>query len=153
VSSFGPDGPAWRCLAEWQRYMGDRLSAALLAPLPSLGPAWRLGLVNLLKMGRFGLRTPAGWSRRYFQTDAARRIIPALALHVDLGPDDATGAGLGLVLALLAANSGFRVPMGGAKSITQALIRRLEEHGGQVKLNSRVSSILVRDRKVVAVKT
>ena len=30
-------------------------------------------------------------------------------------------------LALLAADSGFRVPLGGARAITEALIRRLEE--------------------------
>ncbi|HEV2946777.1 MAG TPA: NAD(P)/FAD-dependent oxidoreductase [Gemmataceae bacterium] len=153
VRTFGPDGDAWRRLAEWQQSMADRLSAALLSPLPSLGPAWRLGIVNLMKMGLFGFRTSAGWSRRYFQTEAARRIIPALALHVDLGPDDMTGAGLGLVLALLAAGSGFRVPIGGAKSITQALIRRLEEHAGRVQLNCRVNSVVVRDRKVAAVRT
>src|SRR5947199_3510225 len=36
VQSFGIDGPAWRRLAHWQRNMGDRLAAALLAPLPDL---------------------------------------------------------------------------------------------------------------------
>jgi len=60
---------------------------------------------------------------------------------------------LGLVLALLAAGPGFRVPVGGARAITHALVRRLEEHGGTIQLNSRVNEILIRDRKVVAVKT
>jgi phytoene dehydrogenase-like protein len=95
----------------------------------------------------------AGWSRRYFQTEAARRIIPGLALHVDLGPHDATGAGLGLVLALLAAGSGFRVPIGGARAITHSLLRRLEENGGRVQLNSHVNAIVVRGWKVAAVRT
>ena len=153
VRSFGPDGPAWRRLADWQRLMGDRLAAALLAPLPAFSPAWRLGLSHLVQLANYGLKTPAGWARPYFQTEAARRIIPGLALHVDLGPHDLTGAGLGLVLALLAAGSGFRVPFGGAKSITLALLRRLEEYGGQIQLNSRVNKILVRNRKVVAVCT
>jgi phytoene dehydrogenase-like protein len=153
VKSFGPDGAAWRRLALWQRAMGDRLAAALLAPLPALGPAWRLGITNLLKMGLYGLKSSGAWARRYFQTEAARRVIPAMGLHVDLGPQDFTGAGLGLVLALLAAGSGFRVPLGGAKSITLALIHRLEEHGGRIQLNSRVSEILVRDRRAVAIRT
>src|SRR4051794_38790135 len=43
VRSFGPDGPAWRRLAEWRRGLGARLAEALLAPLPGVGPAWRLG--------------------------------------------------------------------------------------------------------------
>ena len=49
-------------------------------------------------------------------------MVPGLALHVDLGPDDFAGAGLGLVLGLLAAGSGFRVPVGGARAITEALL-------------------------------
>lgn len=153
VISFGLDGRSWRRLAEWQRAMGDRLAATLLAPLPALGPAWRLGIANLLKMGAYGLNSSGSWARGYFQTEAARRVIPALALHVDLSPQDFTGAGLGLVLALLAAGSGFRVPVGGAKSIAQALIHRLEEHGGRIRLNCRVSEVLVRSRKVVAVRS
>jgi phytoene dehydrogenase-like protein len=149
--SFGPDGEAWRRLALWRRELGDRLTAALLGPLPGFGAAWRLGPLNVLRLAREGLSTPAGFAVRHFQTVAARRVVPALALHVDLGPDDLAGAGLGLVLALLAAAPGFRVPVGGARSITLALIRRLEEAGGAVRLNARVGRVLVRQGRAVAV--
>src|SRR5438128_1972416 len=94
VRSFGADGPAWRRLADWQRAMEDRLAAALLAPLPAMGPAWHLGISHLAGLAFYGLQTPAMWAQRYFRTEAGRRIIPALALHVDLGPKDLTGAGL-----------------------------------------------------------
>ena len=80
-------------------------------------------------------------------------MLPSLALHVDLGPDDAAGTGLGLVLALLAADSGFRIPVGGARSITNALLRRLEEGGGQVQLNTRAERIIVQQGRAVAVRT
>src|SRR5437016_2063993 len=46
--SFGADADAWRRLARWQERMGDRLVNALLAPLPGIGPAWRLGVSNLI---------------------------------------------------------------------------------------------------------
>jgi phytoene dehydrogenase-like protein len=152
-SSFGPDGFMWERLARWQRAMGDRLVNALLAPLPSIGPALRLGPLQLVRLGLAGLRSPAGYSQTLFQAEMSRRVIPALALHVDLGPDDFSGAGLGLVLALLAASTGFPVPVGGARAITHALIRRLEEAGGKVQLNSHVDEILVRERRAVAVRT
>src|SRR5438132_144480 len=151
--SFGPDGPAWRRLARWQARMGPRLTDALLAPLPALGPALRLGPANLARLGLAGLSTTAGFARRHFRTEAGRRVIPALALHVDLGPEDFAGTGLGLVLALLAAGSGFRVPVGGARAITAALLRRLEEAGGTLRLNAHVDAILVRGRRAVAVRT
>src|SRR5207302_9774047 len=126
---------------------------ALLAPLPGLGPAWRLGPRHLFGLARAGLSSAAGYARRRFRTEAARRVIPGLALHVDLGPDDFSGAALGLVLALLAAGSGFRVPAGGALSVTQALLRRLGEAGGQVRLGTHVDRVVVRGRRAVAVRT
>src|SRR5438105_4984334 len=153
MQSFGPDGPAWERLARWQQAMQERLANALLAPLPAAGTALRLGLRNLITLALAGVRTPGGYSRHCFATEAARRVIPGLALHVDLGPNDFSGAGLGLILALLASSTGFRVPVGGARSITQALLRRLEEAGGAVRLNSRVQKIVVQKRRAVALTT
>jgi phytoene dehydrogenase-like protein len=124
----------------------------LLASLPAIGPAWRLGITNLMHLGVAGLSTAAGYSRRLFRTEAARRVIPALSLHVDLGPEDFSSAPLGLVLALLAAGYGFQVPVGGARSITHALLRRLEQHGGVLQLNTHVKDIVVRNGRGVAVR-
>jgi phytoene dehydrogenase-like protein len=152
AASFGVDGPAWRRLAHWKAAMGDRLAAALLAPLPGIGPAWRLGPLNLLQLGLHGLSTTAWFSRRHFQSEAARRVIPSLALHVDLGPEDFAGTGLGLVLALLASGPGFPVPVGGARSITEALLRRLRESGGSLRLEAHVDEIMVRRNRAVAVR-
>lgn len=151
--SFGPDGDAWRCLAEWQVRMGQRLPDALLAPLPGIGPALRLGFANLFHLSMAGMSSAAGYSRRLFRTEAARRVIPGLSLHVDLGPNDFGGAALGLVLALLAAGSGFQVPVGGARSITNAILKRLEDAGGTLQLNTRVESIIVKQHRAVAVRT
>lgn len=153
AQSLGADAPAWSRLVQWRKKMGPRFVEALLAPLPAIGPAWRLGIGNVLRLTLNGLRTPAGWSRSRFRSAAAQRVIPALALHVDLGPNDISGAGLGLVLALLAASGGFRVPVGGARAITQAIIRRFEEAGGRLQLNTHVDQILVRRNRVVAVRT
>jgi phytoene dehydrogenase-like protein len=151
--SFGMDGDAWRSLALWSQAMGDRLAGALLAPLPGLGPAWRLGPVNLLRLAREGLPSTRRFSLRHFRTEAARRVVPGLALHVELGPDDLAGAGLGLSLAFGAAGPGFRVPVGGARAITLALVRRIEEAGGQLRFGERVARVVVRGRQAVAVRT
>lgn len=153
AKTFGADGDAWRKLATWQKEMRGRLAEALLSPLPALGAAWRLGVGNLLKLAWNGGLTAAAFAQRHFKTEAARRVIPGLSLHVDLGPDDFAGAGLGLVLGLLASDTGFPVPVGGAKAITQALLRRLEEYGGQIRLGTRVERIVTQNRRVVAVKT
>ena len=153
AASFGPDGPAWRKLAEWRRTLDDRLAAALLAPLPGIGAAWRLGLLNVLKLANAGLISTGRLSHRLFQTPAAQRVIPGLALHVDLGPEDIAGGGLGLVLCLTAAQPGFRIPIGGAKSVTEALLKRFGDAGGTVQLGARAERLVVRDGRVAAVVT
>ncbi|HEV3258035.1 MAG TPA: NAD(P)/FAD-dependent oxidoreductase [Gemmataceae bacterium] len=153
AASFGVDGLAWRRLVRWRESMGVRFVPALLAPLPGLGPALRLGPLNLFKLTWAGLHSAGGWATRHFQTEAARRVIPGLALHVDLGPDDFSGAAFGLVLGLLAASSGFCVPAGGARSITRALVQRLEKAGGTLHLGQRVERILVSQGRAVAVRT
>jgi phytoene dehydrogenase-like protein len=153
AQTFGADADAWRGLAAWQAAMGARLAETLLAPLPALGPALRLGFWNLVGLARAGMSTSADYARRLFRTEAARRMLPALGLHVDLGPEDFSGAALSLVLALLAAGSGFQVPAGGAREITRALVRRLEEAGGRLVLGTHVDRIIVRHGRAAAVRT
>lgn len=153
ANSFGADGDAWRWLARWQANMGQRLPDALLAPLPDPRPFFKLGLGNLMNFSLAGVATAAGYSRRLFRTEAARRVIPGLSLHVDLGPEDFSSAALGLVLALLAAGHGFQVPVGGARAITDAMLERLFQHGGILNLDTRVETIVVRESRAVAVRT
>jgi phytoene dehydrogenase-like protein len=148
-----PDGNAWHGLAAWAHSMGDGLPAALLSPLPGFRTAFRLGLGNLFRFGRYGIQSSAGWARRHFQSTAARRVVPALALHADLGPEDYSSAGLGLTLALLAATAGFPVPAGGARAITLALVNRFQELGGKLRLGCRAERIVVHRRRGVAVQS
>jgi phytoene dehydrogenase-like protein len=152
VRSFGPDADAWRKLALWHRKTKERMLDALLSTLPAIGPFFRFGPLNLLRLARVGLSSGRGYSRFLFRTEAARRVIPGLALHTDIGPDDACGAAVGFILAMLASSGGFGVPEGGAGAITAALLRRVEEHGGNLRTGARVERILVRGGRAVAVR-
>src|SRR6185503_10989943 len=107
----------------------------------------------LLRLASVALRSGRGFSSAHFRTEAARRVVPGLALHTDVGPDDAMGAVVGFVLAILASSGGFGVPEGGAQAITRALIRRVEERGGELRCGVRVRKILVREGRAVAVLT
>jgi phytoene dehydrogenase-like protein len=153
VKAFGDDGEAWRRIALWHRRTRDRLLNALLSTPPAIGPMLRLGLGGLFRLARVALSSGRGYSRSMFRTEAARRVIPGLALHTDVGPDDRCGAVVGFMLALLASSGGFAVPEGGAGSITKALIRRIEERGGRIVCGTRVAKILVRGGRAVAVRT
>jgi phytoene dehydrogenase-like protein len=126
---------------------------ALLATPAPLGAPFALGVDNLLTFASLALQSTRGISEARFSTDAPRRVIPGLALHADVGPDDLAGGAVGVMLALLACDTGFGIPQGGAGAITGALRRIIEANGGQVRLGERVEEILVRQGRAVAVRT
>jgi phytoene dehydrogenase-like protein len=151
--ALGEDGAAWEKLALWHRETRDRMLDALLSTLPAAGAMLRFGPANLLRLAAVAASSGRTWSERHFRTEPARRIIPALALHTDVGPDDPCGAVVGFMLAMLASSGGFAVPEGGAASITKALLALLAEHGGQVRYGARVKRIVVREARAAAVVT
>ncbi len=153
ADSFGgADGDAWRRQMAWHRRVEPRLIDALLGPLPALRPLMRLLPVDLLRFAAVALSSAAGFAARRFRSEAARRVLPGLGLHADVGPDDRFGAALGYMLATSAATTGNVVPVGGAGAITAALLRRLTDAGGEVRLGAEARRILLRDGRPVAVR-
>ncbi|HVY44837.1 MAG TPA: NAD(P)/FAD-dependent oxidoreductase [Minicystis sp.] len=150
---FGEDAAAWRRIATWHARTKHEMLDALLSPLPAIGPALRFGPASLLRLARVAASSGRGFAESTFRTEAARRVVPGLALHTDVGPDDPFGAVVGFVLALLASSGGFAVPEGGAGSITRALVARLEAAGGLVRTGCHVDRIVVKHRRAVAVRT
>lgn len=152
--SFGSaaDGEQWVRIAKWYAGIEPHLLSLLMEPFPAVRPILRLLPWQLLKVARVFLSSGRGLAERWFTSEAARRVLPGLALHVDVGPDDMFGAALGFMLGMTATTGGYVVPQGGAQSITDALVRVLEHHGGRVQLGARVDQIVVRDGRACAVR-
>lgn len=146
------DGAAWRKLAEFHRRIEPELLQTLLGPFPALTPALRLGLRNLAKIGWYFARSGGSLARSLFKSEAARRVLPSLGLHVDVGPEDWFGAGLGYMLGMTASTGGYAVPVGGAQSIANALVTLLEGCGGRLRLGARVTRIIVQNGRAAAVR-
>jgi phytoene dehydrogenase-like protein len=138
------DGDVFAELSRFHAASERELLAALLGPFPSLGPLARLGPLRALRIAEMFARSGAGLSRSLFESEAARRVLPSLALHVDVGPLDAFGAGLGYMLGLTATTGGYAVPVGGAQAVTNTLVTMLEGHGGRLRLGARVARVVVR---------
>lgn len=151
--ALGEDGEAWEKLAIWHGRTKEKLLDALLSTLPAVGSMLRFGPTNLLRLALVAASSGRAFAERTFTTEAARRIVPALALHTDVGPDDPCGAIVGFMLAMLASSGGFAVPEGGASSITKALVSRLDELQGEIRYGARVRRIIVRQGRAVAVET
>jgi len=147
-----------RDTVEWQRLCREHalieedLIAALFATPPALARLGKLGLRALVRCAVRFASTSGALSRRWFESDAARRVLPGLGLHADLGPEDFAGGSLAYVLAFSASTVGYPVPRGGAQQITNALVTLLELAGGQLQLGSPVTRVLVKGKRARAVR-
>jgi phytoene dehydrogenase-like protein len=146
------DGERWRRIASWYGSIEPELIGMLMGTFPTLGPMARLGPLHLARLAPVFLSSGRNLSERWFSSAAARRVLPSLALHVDVGPDDRFGAGLGFILGMTATTGGYAVPAGGAQSITGALAGCLRAQGGRLRLGARVSKVVVREGRAVAVR-
>ncbi|MGH9027183.1 MAG: phytoene desaturase family protein [Acidimicrobiia bacterium] len=151
------DGDGWRTLYDrWERVGGDLLDA-LLSPFPPVRAtaklAARLGPRGLLDLGRFAVLPVGRMAEEVFAGEGGRLLLTGCALHTDLGPDVSGGGLPGWLLACVGQEIGFPVPEGGAMQLTEALVRRLAERGGEVICGAEVSRIITRGRRAVAVLT
>jgi phytoene dehydrogenase-like protein len=146
------DADVFRGIARFHAGIEPNLLAALLGPFPSVGALIRVGVGALLKIAGMFVRSTRGLASRLFESEAARRVLPGLGLHVDVGPDDLFGAGLAYMLAVTATTGGYGFPKGGAQRLSDALVARLVERGGEVRLGARVTRVIVRAGRAAAVR-
>ncbi|GAA3047767.1 phytoene desaturase family protein [Actinokineospora globicatena] len=156
VGSFAAqDAAAWR--SEYARYLDvrDDLIRALLRPFPpvraGLGLLTTLGVAEALRAMRVATMPVRRYGEERFAGEGARILLAGNAMHTDLGPNQAGSAVFGWLLAMLGQDVGFPVPQGGAGSLTDALVRRLESRGGRVECSRPVTKVLVARGKAVGV--
>jgi len=141
------DGAAWARLCEEWRVVGPGIVQALLQPFPPVRAGLRL-LPALAKVGGLNyvreLLTPVtSMAERRFSGEHARLLLAGNALHADV-PLAAPGSGVfGMLLAMLGQTVGFVVPQGGAQRLTDALVRRLTDVGGELRTDAAVTKIII----------
>lgn len=150
--ALGADAPAWEKLTRWYKALETELLDVLLSTFPPVKAGLRIAPWKLLPLVTAALSSGRGFASARFTTEAARRMLPALALHTDVGPDDDLGAIIGFMLAMTASSGGFAVPEGGAGAITDALLVRLAEHRTRVVVSDRVVRIDVEHGRAVRVR-
>jgi phytoene dehydrogenase-like protein len=158
LDNYAPgDGEAWLTLVDRFRDLREPLLAALFRPFPPIVPGIRLlrtlGVAEALRFARFALQPLRRWTDESFSGVGAASLMAGNALHTDLGPDDAGGAVYGWLLAMLAQTVGFPAPVGGAGKLTESLVARLRDHGGELACSAPVRQVVVRAGRAVAVRT
>ena len=150
------DGEAWlRMVAGWQR-IRDPFLDALFTPFPPLRAgarmARRLGVAGGLDFTRLGLLSVRRLAEEEFSSEEARVLLSGNAMHSDVSPDSAGSALFGWLLVMLGQDVGFPVPEGGAGALAQALRRRAESRGVQVRCGVAVTSVEVSGGRAVGVR-
>ncbi len=145
------DGERWLRLCKLHARIEPHLFGLLLEPFPSLRPLLGLGLIDAARVAAMFASSSGRLARRLFRTAAAQRVLPSVAMHVLIGPEDWFGAGLAYMLGLTASTGGYAVPVGGAQRVTDSMVTLLERHGGRLRLGTRVKRVLVRHRRAVGV--
>ena len=147
------DGDHWRSLYHRWEKIGPAFLSMLLSPFPPVRGALRVARAAHIRipwLTWYSLRSLRS-AVRGFKGDGGRLLLAGNTMHTDLAPNAASGALFGWLLASLAQDVGFPVPEGGAGRLTDALVTRLVTLGGEVRCNTRVSRIDVRDGRAVGV--
>jgi len=136
AAGLGPDGEAWRRLVgplveAWPRLRHDVLAPPHLPrhPLP------------MAKFGLHAIRSARALAESHFRGTRARALFAGLAAHSALPLEAPPSAAIGLVLAIAAHAGGWPFPRGGAQRISDALAGYLQSLGGEIRTESRVTTL------------
>jgi phytoene dehydrogenase-like protein len=150
------DGAAWRRLYQLWQETGPHLLDALFVPFPPVRAGVRLAArlrgPGLLRFARFSMVPVRRLLEEEFSGPGSL-LLAGSALHADLMPESAGSTVYGWLLAMLGHDHGWPVPEGGSGQLTGAMVRRLEERGGQVRCDDGVRQVVVRSGRAVAVRT
>lgn len=158
LEHFAPgDGAAWtELVANWHR-LRDPLLDALFTPFPPLRAAARVlrraHVRGTLDLARLAVMPIRHFAAEHFTGVGGPLLLTGNAMHSDV-PSEAAGSGIfGWLLTMLAQDVGFPVPVGGAGMLADALRRRLESRGGEVRTGCTVTDVLVSGGRAIGVRT
>ena len=87
-----------------------------------------------------------------FRSPELRGMVAPWVMHLGRTPDGANG-GFWVPLTLMALmGGGMALPVGGSEMLAKALVRLIEDHGGEVRCGAHVERIVVKDGRAVAVR-
>jgi phytoene dehydrogenase-like protein len=156
--AFGrADARAWLELSDLWDELSPHLMRTLLSPFPpirsGLALAAKLRGVGALHASRFLTLPVCRLAEEEFTSPGPGLLLTGCALHADISPEGAGSAAMGWMMAMLGQQHGWPVPVGGASSLTAALVRRLESRGGSVRCGERVEEVIVHDGRARGVRT
>ena len=148
------DAEQWRVLFHRWLVDKDAICAALNAPPRPLSQ--HLAELERAPAGldeyRFETQTLRAWTTQWFEQESVRLFLGAFSLHANVAPDEVGGGQLAWLFDSVIQEFGNKVVKGGMFNVARALARCLQDQGGTIRTNARVSRILVEQGKAVGVR-
>jgi phytoene dehydrogenase-like protein len=130
---LGADGPAWRGIVGWAvRNWDEVVDIAMSPPLHAFRHP-----IQAPRLAWKALRSATRLVRR-FHTTAGRALVAGLAAHSAVPLTTLATAGAVVTLGAAAHTVGWPIAVGGSGSLTDALLARLRELGGEVRTETLV---------------
>jgi len=148
------DGGGWSDYVRPLLERFDAVRAMMLSGFPPVCGALRLTRRGPREALRFAALVPDTATRlasRLFTGADARAWLYGAAMHGDVPPGGPGSAIAVVYLNLLGHAVGWPSPRGGAERLTDALVARLGELGGEVRCGARVTAIHASRRRVTGV--
>ena len=95
----------------------------------------------LARFAADALRSAEGLAKSAFANERTRAMFAGIAAHGMMPLDCLLTAGVGLTLAAMCHVAGWSIPRGGAQNLTKALVAYLQSLGGEVIVDSPVTSV------------
>ena len=146
AARLGVDGEAYANLIGPLVRGWDAIEPVLLGALPPpprtvAALARALGARGLARALRAALADARSVCERVFSTEPARGFFAGHAAHSIIPLEKRPSAAFGLALLVLGHAHSWPIPRGGAQRIAEALLRRLHELGGVVRVDSPVDEL------------
>jgi phytoene dehydrogenase-like protein len=154
------DGDAWRRTITDFMANADLAFGVLGTELWSRAGA-RLAWTAYRRLGRRGtvsflgelVQSSRDWLTQTFESERAHGLLAPWVLHTGLGPDAATSGFMTRVIAAAIELGGMPVPRGGGARLVDALAALIRDHGGELRTEADVDSVLVDNGRARGVRT
>jgi phytoene dehydrogenase-like protein len=139
AAGLGADAGSYRRLFEPLVEHGDDVIDFFLTSQLRRPPT--RSVAQVLKFALNGLPNVRWLARRHFDTEEAQALLAGAAAHGMLDLSRPLTAALGMVLGMTAHHAGWPVVEGGSQSLADAMVRAIEEQGGEVECGHEVTDL------------
>jgi phytoene dehydrogenase-like protein len=113
----------------------------------------RLGRRGLATFGGELVQSSRDWLTTTFESERTCGLLAPWVLHTGLGPDAATSGFMNRVIGFAIEVGGMPIPRGGGARLVDALVRLIEDNGGDCHTNHDVERVLHVDGRATGART